>query len=232
MANLVRYRRVVRKPVRIGKTSITSAVTGSVVDLDNPQVREDLKKYDHLITLVPGLREGVLATTPAISNLGNLALNLVGDNVAGGATGVQNYVAIDLPKGLTVSGIRLWSGTTAAGTPTAQVGSLYSSDGTTLTKVATSPDATTAAWAADTEKAFTFTTPYVTVSEGTFYVGWVVAATTAPSYSGKALKSAAVAGVSPVKLSGTAGSGLTDTQASVALSGVTVITGIPYVRVF
>lgn len=220
MANYVRVRRLTRTPLRLGFTLVTNTSSGTLVDLDNAYVRRDLMALKHRLEIISDQRAGIY----------NVRTDDATSDIASVGTGVQLYVAVDLPKGATVSTLTWYSGTTALGTGTHQVSSFYSSDGTTLTRVATSADATSGAWAGDAAKAFNMTTPYVTTYSGIHYAGLEVSATTPPSMAGVTYKNATLAGLS-YKTAGSAGSSLTNTQASVALSGVTQTAGVPLVKV-
>ncbi len=220
MPTFARYRAITRRPVRIGNTLVSRTASGTVVDLDNPAVRRSLRALGHLVENVTDQREG----------LSNFSLVDAMSNAAAIADGVQTYVAIDLPKGQTITSATLISATTALNTGTHQYVALYSSDGTTLTRVAVSADGTSGAWGANTSKTFTFATPYVTTYSGTYYVGILVTASAVPTLTGVTLQNAVV-GALGFKRVGTAGSSLTATQASVALSGVTATATIPYVTV-
>lgn len=225
MATFVRLRRITRAPVRLGKINIANSALGTLVDLDDPGVKRDYIEKKWRVEIVNQASEGNTNLTDA----GGVYAGT--DNVTGGAAGVETYVLLDLPKGVVVSSLTFYSGTTAAGTPTNQVASLYSSDGTTLTRIATSADALTGAWGADTAKTFNMITATPTSGSGTTYAGIVVAAATAPTFTGKNLKSAIITALGGPKRAGTAGSGLTNTQASVALSGITTLAGVPLVKV-
>lgn len=224
MANFVRVRSSVRRPVRLGKTLVPNSGSGVLVDIDDPAVKRNLRALQHLVTIVSDSRSG----------LENFSVQDAVSNIAVPTLGVELYTAVDLPKGEVITSVTFVSGTTAGAAMTNQVAALYNNDGTTLTRVAVSADGTSTAWGANTAKTFTLTTPYTTViassGNNTHYVGLVVAGTTAPTLTGNTLQNAVVAALG-FKRAGTAGSGLTATQASVALSGVTAVATIPYVRV-
>ncbi len=220
MATFVRYRSTVRRPVRVGTTLVSNSASGTLLDLDNAAVRRNLRALQHLVVPVTDQRQG----------LENFSLIDAMSNATAIADGVQTYTAIDLPKGQLITSATFVSATTALNTGTHQYAALYSSDGTTLTRVAVSADAVAGAWAANTAKTFTFTTPYTTVRDGIHYVGLLVTASAVPTLTGVTLQNAVV-GALGFKRVGTAGSSLTATQASVALSSVTATANIPYVRV-
>lgn len=220
MPTYARYRAITRRKVRIGNTLVSNSASGTLVDLDNPNVRRSLRTLSHLVENVTDQREG----------LSNMSLLDAAANLATPTLGVQLYVALDLPKGAPVTSLTFVSGTTAGASMTNQVASLYTSDGTTLTRVATSADGTNSAWGANTAKTFTMTTPYTPTYSGQLYAGLVVAGTTAPTLAGASLQNAVISALG-FKRAGTAGSGLTNTQATVALSGVTAIALVPYVTV-
>jgi hypothetical protein len=225
MPTIVRVRRLTRAPLRLGKTNIANSAAGTAVDLDDVGVKRDFIEKKQRLEIVAAASEGMTNLVDA----GGLYAGT--DNVINGLTGVQTYILLENVKGLTITSLTFYSGTTAANSPTNQVASLYSSDGTTLTRIATSADALTGAWAADTAKTFNMLAPVATPQATAVYAGLVVAATTAPTLTGKNTKSTTISGLGGVKRAGTAGSGLTNTQASVALSGVTAIAGVPLVKV-
>lgn len=91
------------------------------------------------------------------------------------------YSAIYLTAGTVVANITFVSSTTAADTPTHQLFGLYSS---ALVKLGSSADATTAAWAASSEKTLALTTPYTVTADGVFYLACAVVATATPTLCG------------------------------------------------
>jgi len=175
---------------------------------------------EHLVTVVQDQRAGQ-ENFEVLQATGDLAVPTLG---------VELYVALNAAGGERIISVTFVSGTTAGASMTNQVVGLYKNDGTTLTRVAVSADATSTAWAANTAKTFTLVTPYTTENASNpLYAGLVVAGTTAPTLTGVALQNAVVAALG-FKRAGTAGAGLTATQTSVALSGVTAVATIPYVR--
>lgn len=106
-------------------------------------------------------------------------------NVSVLATQRLTLVQIGIRAGQRIGGLTWLSGTTAANTPTNQWSVLYGPVGS-LAKLAISPDDTTTAWAANTEKTFTFVTPYTILTTGYYYAALMVKATTPPSLQGVA----------------------------------------------
>lgn len=123
------------------------------------------------------------------------------------ATGGLILQAIYLRAGQLVSNVSFFSATTAAGTPTHQLFGLYSA---ALALLATSADATTAAWAANTIKTLAMTTPYRVPTSGLYYLGISVAATTVPTLKGGTAKTGGqLAGTVPITNGTSASTGIT-----------------------
>lgn len=127
-------------------------------------------------------------------------------NTTVAASGTLNMQLVYLKAGTLVSNISLCSATTAAGTPTHYLFGLYDSS---LNLLATSADATTAAWAANTVKTLAMTTPYRVPTSGLYYIGYFMTATTVPTLKGHTGKTGGqLAAVAPI-VSGTSSTGLT-----------------------
>lgn len=90
--------------------------------------------------------------------------------------------AIMLPKGITVSNITWYSGTTGAATSTNCWAALF--DSSRVQKAISADDTAASPWNASTAKTFAMTTPYVTTYAGLHYVGVMVKATTVPTAIG------------------------------------------------
>lgn len=84
------------------------------------------------------------------------------------------FTAIPLTAGTVVGAITFWS-VGAANAPTHQLFGLFDS---TFKPLATSADATSAAWAATAAKKLAMTTPYTVPADGIYYVGVALSATT------------------------------------------------------
>jgi hypothetical protein len=94
-------------------------------------------------------------------------------------TGGTVYLyGICLPKGMTVTTVTFWAGTTAGATNTHTWAGLYSSG---RTNVAVSSDITTAAWTASALRTFTMTTPYLVTADAFFYIGLALVGGTIPT---------------------------------------------------
>lgn len=169
-----------------------------------------------------------LLHTDSLRPTGSIAETFPRDATANGSVLVSarlHFVSIHLDAGQVVTNETWHAGTTAAGTPLNQWACLYSS---ARAKLAVSDDATTAAWAADTPKTFTLTTPYTVPTSGLYYLGLCVVATTVPSLRSLA-SSAAINGIAPVR-SGFADTGLTDpASAPATAAALTATTSVPYV---
>jgi hypothetical protein len=126
-------------------------------------------------------------------------------------------VAIALPQGLTVTSITFASATTQAGTPTAQWFALYDSALALLRQTA---DDTSTAWAANSPKTLTLTTPFTTTYAGLHYLGINVTAGTVPTLAGLTAIGN-ISAIAPV-VSGSSTTGLTTTAPAnaAALTGV------------
>lgn len=123
--------------------------------------------------------------------------------VAGGTLFMQ---AIWLKAGTLVSNILLHSATTAGATLTNQFAGLY---GLNRNQLAASANLGAAAWAAQTMKTFPMTVPYTVPTDGLYYIGFFVTATTVPTYKGNTAKTASqLSGQVPI-LQGTSNTALT-----------------------
>lgn len=97
------------------------------------------------------------------------------------ATGTLYVIQLPVQPGRLVSALSFQSGATAGATLTNQWAVLLDS---TRKVLAVSPDATSAAWAANTVKTFTFGTAVAPGGVGPYYAGLNVTATTPPSLTG------------------------------------------------
>lgn len=91
--------------------------------------------------------------------------------------------------------VTFYSATTALATGTAQWATVRDSSGTLLTN-GQSADRTNTAWAAFSGKSFTFTSLTIP-SDGEYYIGLMVAATTVPSLTGVSMNTAAIGSIAP-----------------------------------
>lgn len=170
-----------------------------------------------------------LGGSPAGMYRENIPLWLCNGNLAALTTQVMTDTFIYLEAGEVVSALTFMSATTAANTPTNQWAALYST-AATAALIAQTPDLTTAAWAANTSKAFTFTTPLTIPASGIYRAAIMVKATAVPTLVGFAVHHANVADgvVSGQKvLAQTSGSSLTDT-APATIATPTAVATIPY----
>lgn len=127
-------------------------------------------------------------------------------NLSALTSGTLYMVAVYLRAGQVVTALNWHSATTAAGTPTHQISGLFDINRALL---ATSSDLTSAAWSANTMKTFTLTASYTVPSDGLYYAGLMVAATTVPTMKGLTAKTASqLAGQTPI-LHGNSTTGLT-----------------------
>jgi hypothetical protein len=93
-------------------------------------------------------------------------------------SGKMTLIGIPLLKGTVVSKITFAGASTGAGTPTNQWFGLWSSAGEQL---GLTSDDTTTAWAVNSEKQLTLSSPYTVTADGLFYISCMVAATTVPT---------------------------------------------------
>lgn len=145
-------------------------------------------------------------------------------------TQVMLSVGVPIQAGEPIVSLSFLSGATAAGTPTNYWAALYDPSGALM---AQSADQLTAAWAADTAKTFTLTTPQAASVSGIYYAALMVKATTPPSLMGKSVNRAAAAGAiasGQKVLAQTSGSALTGT-APATIATPTTVANVPYVAV-
>lgn len=125
------------------------------------------------------------------------------------ATGVMTSVPVYLAAGDVVTNINVRSGATAANGPTNQWAALYS-NAATPALLAQSTDRTTEAWAANTTRVFALATAQTISVSGVYWIGLMVAASTAvPTLLGSVAVAPVVTGER--NLSQSSGSGLTTT---------------------
>lgn len=146
-------------------------------------------------------------------------------NVASLTSGQLYLVGINLIAGDVVTSITFMSGTQAAVTPTAQLFGLYSS---ARALRATSADATSAAWAANSIKTLAMVTPYTITTTGLHYIGLSVVAGTVPSLLVQSVN-ALVSALVPIH-AGTSDGSLTTTLPATA-TAITAATSVPFAYV-
>lgn len=143
-------------------------------------------------------------------------------------SGTVLAVALELFAGDTVTSISFHSGNTAGASMTHQYFGLHDSS---RVRLAVSADDTSTAWAANTVKTLTMTTPYAVTTTGLYYVSFLVthSAGAVPSlfYAGMLAKFGNLA----PKLSGTADTGQTSIPSTLAAFTADSGTGIPYAYV-
>ena len=163
----------------------------------------------------------LLAGKPAGAYRPNIPRWAVASNLSALTTQVMLSVALPLQAGDVVTNLTFKSGATAAGTPTNWWFALYDTAGTLL---AQSADQTTGAWAADTAKTLSLSTPQLIHSDGVYYAAVMVKATTPPTLIGAAIQADASGGVlaGEAVLARTSGSGLTATAPATITGAATV----------
>jgi hypothetical protein len=144
-------------------------------------------------------------------------------NIAAANTGTMLCVGIKIPAGANLTTASFQSGTTAGVALTNQWFALYSPSAALLGQ--TTNDTSTA-WAANTLKTLTFTSPITTTVSGLHYLAIGVTAGTVPSYMG--ISGNALVNTIPPILSSVTDAALTDTAPATATFPGTVTAGIPY----
>lgn len=230
MATLVRVRRTQRERLRLGKNQISNSTNGTLIDLEDQATLRDFRNSSKRFVVIDTNASGASgADSVQVNDASSSAVTVK-------PTGGQRFVAVELPAGFKVTTATFVSGATAVASPLNQWAALWKSDGTTLTCVAVSADATNGVWAADTTKTFTFTTPYTTPSNGFYYVSIMVKATSGPTLAGVALGSSLLQTYTggPAKKSGletsTSRTGPVTVGATLALSDPVVDAFVPFVR--
>jgi hypothetical protein len=244
MSTLVRVRRYGRRPVRLGRTNVSNSDYGSVVDLDDPIVRRDIRalRSSGLIAFV----ENKPLTTGSTNKRAIENINILdATSAVTPSTTKLHLSAVDLAAGQQIVSLGWVATATAAATSTASWAALFKVVGTNLTCVAVSANDATAngGFAANTlvnKNVFSSgTTQYVVDAQNArYYAGLVLVATTQPTLAGITLVSSALNGIASSNL--LAGSEATAVRTTtpitagtnIALSDVTGnLTLVPYVRV-
>lgn len=127
-------------------------------------------------------------------------------NLAALTSGTLLMTAIYLRANQRINNISYHSATTAAGTPTNQFFALFDTARALLAQTA---NATTGAWAANSIKTLALTSTYVVPSDGLYYVGIMVTATTVPTLKGLTAKTASQLAAQVPILHGNSTAGLT-----------------------
>lgn len=179
-----------------------------------------------LLSILGGLSNVAQSDVPARSNLEFFGASAMTDGALA-ATGVGCFVPVPVDIGTVVSKISILTGATAGATMTAQFAALYAGTGVSPALIGQSTDTTSAAIAAKTLLGWSLTTPHAITSadapNGFVYALIAITASTVPT----AATVATPAGVnyqyngtvSPLFLSGTAGSALAGTAAATIASG-------------
>jgi hypothetical protein len=143
------------------------------------------------------------------------------DNAAA-ASDAFLYAAVPCDAGTVITNVVIWTGNTAASTPTHQFGAIYSGLASAPAKLAASADGTTAAIAAKTAYTFALSTPYLVkpadVPFGYLYAGFSVTGTAVNTVAGSATAQAANVNIQFATnqpfLAGTSGSSLAGVPAA------------------
>jgi hypothetical protein len=137
------------------------------------------------------------------------------------SSGRLSLAAIWLPAGTLISSISFWSATTAANTPTNQLFGLYDINRNLLMSTA---NATTAAWAANSEKNLALTSAFTTTYTGVHYLGIMVTAAGAPTLKGNTAKVGGQLNAAAPSMGGTSTTGLTTALPATAAAPAAVTT--------
>lgn len=185
MAQFIRLRKIKRKPMRLGSTAISNAASGTLVSLDDVNVKRDLQNFDWnnveiISTSVDETHGGAIGGGVVT----NIVPALVSADVASPLTGQIRWTPVALQAGDVATSVIFQAGATPGATLTHSWAVLASSDGTNYTVQAVSPDNTGASWTAKTTRTFTFGTPYVVPTTANYFVGLMVAGTTMPTLYG------------------------------------------------
>lgn len=149
-------------------------------------------------------------------------------NTNGGvlSTGRISIVGVELPSGLTVTSISFRSATQALVSGTNQWFGLFDSAKNRLRLTA---DDTSTAWAANTTKTLTLSSPFVTTYSGIHYLGINVTASTVPSLASLTTTSSGLPSGTAPAVAANADSSLTDPASCPAtLGALSGIGGIPW----
>lgn len=139
------------------------------------------------------------------------------------SSGRMSLQAIWLPAGLTINSISFWSATTAGATLTHQLFGLYDIN---LNLLATTTDDTSTAWAANSKKQLTLTTPFTTTYTGIHYLAIMVAATTVPTMKGNTARTDGSLAATAPSIGGTSNTGLTTALPATATAPAKVTTTV------
>jgi hypothetical protein len=141
----------------------------------------------------------------SITNLGSTVLT----------SGQQLFVGIPMITGQVVTAITFVSGTTALAGGSNQWFSLYDA---THAKLQVTSDDTSTAWAANTAKTLTLASPYTIPSDGIYYAGIMVNATTVPSLLGVGSTAVITALAPQLTVKDSANTGLTNPASAPAFA--------------
>ena len=227
----IRVRRISRVPLRLGGTNITNTGDGSVVDAEDPAVKRDMAFFANRFVVLGAAEAGAQAFAETMApNDADADLTL--------ATGIILVTAMELPKGLVINSLTYVSGATGFtdGTTPIKFAGIYTTDGTTLTRVAVSADDAHTAWAADASKVFTGGTfPYTTPAAATYFAAYLAVAGggagAVPTLTGQKPLNAAVANLNGTKLYAVDAGSNTALDASFTISSaLTASNLIPYIK--
>lgn len=143
------------------------------------------------------------------------------NTVVGPATGVLRLIAIYLQEGQVYSALNFYAGATAGATLTHSNAALYTS---ALAQVAVGSDNTTAAWALNTKRTFTFTAAYTPTAAGLYYAGIVLTGTTMPTFYGTIAANAALNAEATIA-TGDSTTGLTTAVPPATAGALTAVVG-------
>lgn len=168
-------------------------------------------------------RSATMPSGALMETMSRYALATVNPLVSGRLT----VVAIDLPKGLTITSITFVSSSTALSVGSNQWFGLFDSSRVPLRLTA---DGTSTAWGATSAKTLALTSTFTTTYAGLHYVGLCIVASTCPTLSGTATHAHA-SGFAPI-LAGASSTGLTDPASCPnPIGAITAGANVPYAYV-
>lgn len=173
---------------------------GKAVVADPNDANKISVQYPHTVEMAHRGTSGSLAST---CDRASVLLA----SAAGGASGTLTMDRILLPKGLTITSITFFSGTTALASGSNQWFGLFDSSRVPLRLT---NDDTSTAWAANTPKTLNLTSTFTTTYAGWYYLGCCIVASTVPDRFGiSGLTNAAPRATAPI-VGGSSSTGLTN----------------------
>lgn len=135
-----------------------------------------------------GMPTGALGQTMARQDVGNGGLATL-------LSGRMSLMSVFLVAGQIVNNITVYSGSTAAVSPTNQWFAIYNSAGA---RQAVTADGLTGGWATNSAKTLTITGGWTVPTTGLYYVGIMVAASTVPTLAGSTIAFTNITSIPPI----------------------------------